>query len=48
MIIRVTMVDKVLHFELRTHASIDKMVDALKENLPGWVKIEVIIVDFVS
>ena len=43
MVIRVTMIDQILNFEFGTHAAIDKMVAALKENLPGWIKIEIIL-----
>lgn len=43
MTIRVTMVNRVLTFEFTSHAAIDKMVAALKDNLPDWVKIEIIL-----
>lgn len=43
MTICVTMTDRVLNFEFGAHSAIDKMVAALKENLPGWIKIEIVI-----
>ena len=36
-----TVDDKKIVFHLKAHSAIDKMVEALKENIDDWVKITI-------